>query len=104
MADPKIKPGDSTVLEPREKTKRPRLYRVLLHNDNYTTMEFVVEVLQDVFAKSLEDAVGIMLSVHQEGLGVAGTYPLAVAESKVSAVQSLAEANGYPLKSSMEPE
>ncbi len=104
MNDPKTKPGGSTVLEPREKTKRPRLYRVLLHNDDYTSMEFVVEVLQEVFAKSLEDAVAIMLNVHREGLGVAGTYPSAVAESKVSAVQSMAEANGFPLKSSMEPE
>jgi ATP-dependent Clp protease adaptor protein ClpS len=67
-------------------------------------MEFVVEVLQDIFRKSLDDAFTIMMNVHRSGVGVAGTYPSAVAESKVSAVQSLAKKNGYPLKSSMEPE
>ena len=104
MSDTIKKPGGSAVLEPREKTKRPRLYRVLLHNDHYTTMEFVIEVLREIFGKSLEDAEKITLNVHREGIGVAGTYPSAVAESKVFEVQSLAEANGFPLKSSMEPE
>src|SRR6185295_5975789 len=93
--------GTGTVTEtrtrPKEKLKRPPMYRVLLHNDNYTTRDFVVAVLKEVFHKSETDAVQIMLHVHYNGIGVAGVYPYEVAEK-------LARENEYPLRLSMEPE
>lgn len=101
-------PSTKDRTKPREQEKqevtRPRLFRVLLHNDDYTTMEFVVYVLQKVFHKSLEEAVLIMLNVHQQGLGVCGIYPSEIAETKVGAVHSYAREEGYPLRCSMEPE
>lgn len=99
--------GDvSTVVKPKEKTKlqKPQLYRVLLHNDNYTTRDFVVFLLQTVFNKSEVDAVAIMMHVHNNGVGVAGVYTREVAETKVETVIELARQNEYPLMASMEPE
>ena len=90
--------------EVERKVERPKLFKVLLHNDHYTTMEFVVEVLQYIFHKSASEAVTIMLAVHQQGVGVAGVYPAAIAETKINAVHALAEKEGFPLKCSMEPE
>ena len=83
---------------------RPTLYKVLLHNDNYTTREFVVAVLKEVFHKSESDAVRIMLHIHYNGLGVAGVYTHEVAETKVRIVEAAARENGFPLRLSMEPE
>lgn len=80
----------------------PRLFKVLLHNDNYTTMDFVVHVLELVFHKSPAEATQIMLNVHQKGVGVCGIYPFDVAETKVAQVHVLAKQNEFPLKSSME--
>jgi ATP-dependent Clp protease adaptor protein ClpS len=85
-----------------EDVKEPRQYRVLLHNDDYTTMEFVVLVLMDVFNKNEAEAVRIMLSVHKQGLGVCGVYPEEMAETKVAQVHAMARRAGYPLRSSME--
>jgi ATP-dependent Clp protease adaptor protein ClpS len=82
----------------------PRLYRVLLHNDHYTTMEFVVYILRNIFNKSHDEAVRIMLKVHREGIGVAGIYIRSVAEAKVEAVHQIARENGFPLKCSISPE
>jgi ATP-dependent Clp protease adaptor protein ClpS len=82
----------------------PPLYRVLLLNDDYTTMDFVVEVLRYVFHKSEEDANRIMLNVHQQGAGVCGLYPLEIAETKIDIVDSLARERGFPLKCTMERE
>jgi len=82
----------------------PPMYKVLLHNDNYTTMEFVVEVLLYVFHKRVEEATRIMLNVHQQGVGICGTYPFEVAETKVDTVHLLAREKGFPLKCSMEKE
>ena len=82
----------------------PPMYKVLLHNDNYTTMEFVVEVLIYVFHKRVEEATRIMLNVHQQDVGICGTYPFEVAETKVDAVHLLAREKGFPLKCSMEKE
>lgn len=104
MSDSQSTPGESTALDPRLHSKKPRLHKVLLHNDNYTTMEFVVEVLASIFNRSTEDAVRIMLQVHHEGIGVAGVYPRAVAETKVAQVERRAQAAGFPLKCSSEPE
>ncbi len=80
----------------------PKLYKVLLHNDNYTTMDFVVQVLETIFYKTPAEATQIMLSVHHNGVGVCGVYPYDIAESKVEQVHELARRHQFPLKSSME--
>lgn len=90
------------VTETEKKLKRPPLYKVLLHNDDYTTKEFVVQVLQYVFHKEHTEATQIMLHVHRKGIGVAGIYPYEVAETKVALVENLARQHEYPLKCSME--
>ncbi|HUY20332.1 MAG TPA: ATP-dependent Clp protease adapter ClpS [Candidatus Binataceae bacterium] len=84
------------------KTKRPPLYKVILLNDDYTPMEFVVDVLKVVFHKAHAEATRIMLYVHQNGMGVAGVYPFEVAETHVRTVEELARQNEYPLKCVME--
>lgn len=88
----------------RKKTQPPKMYRVLLHNDDYTTREFVVEVLKSVFHKSEVESVAIMLKVHHNGVGVAGVYTKEIAETKARTVEHLARNNGYPLRLSIEPE
>ncbi len=88
----------------RRKTKRPQRWRVLLHNDDYTTMDFVIHVLVTHFKKSHGEATHIMLQVHRKGIGVAGVYSRDVAETKVEAVMREARENGMPLKVSAEPE
>lgn len=82
--------------------KEPPHYRVILHNDDYTTMDFVVEVLCAVFHKSQEDAIRIMLAVHEKGRAECGVYPAEVAETKVSIVHGKARAAGFPLRCSLE--
>jgi ATP-dependent Clp protease adaptor protein ClpS len=82
--------------------RRPPLYQVLLHNDDYTSMEFVVFILQTVFARSEGDAIYIMLQVHNEGVGVAGIYTYEIAEMKVEKVTSTAQANEFPLLCTIE--
>jgi ATP-dependent Clp protease adaptor protein ClpS len=91
-----------TITRTKPKTKRPSLYRVLLLNDDYTPMEFVVLVLQDVFNKSREDAMRIMLHVHNHGVGECGIYPFEVAETKVTRVMDTARKNQHPLQCVME--
>ena len=86
----------------KQKVKEPPLYKVLLHNDDYTSMEFVVLLLEKVFSKSTPEATRIMLNVHQQGIGVAGVYPKEIAETKVAIVHDLAQKNEYPLRCSME--
>ena len=90
------------AIETEKQVERPRLYKVLLHNDDYTTMEFVVQVLQAVFHKPLAEATQIMLHVHRKGIGVCGIYPYEVAETKVAEVTALARAHEFPLQCSME--
>jgi len=80
----------------------PSMYQVLMHNDDYTTMDFVVEVLAKVFRKSVTEANQIMLNIHHKGHGVCGIYPFEVAETKISQVHSLARSTGFPLKCSLE--
>ncbi len=82
----------------------PSFYRVLLLNDDYTTMEFVVEILKTVFNKSIEEAIRIMLNVHQAGVGLCGIYAHEIAETKVDTVHALAREHGFPLKCTMEKE
>jgi ATP-dependent Clp protease adaptor protein ClpS len=88
----------------RLRVRPPSLYKVLLHNDDYTTMEFVVEVLRRVFKKSFEEATMIMLNVHRSGMGVCGVFTYEIAETKVDMVSALARERGFPLKSTMERE
>lgn len=97
--------GELAIAEKsKAKTKKPKRFRVLLHNDDYTTMEFVVEVLESVFRKSPSEATQIMLKVHNDGVGIAGIYSREVAETKVEQVHASAESSGYPLRASYEPE
>jgi ATP-dependent Clp protease adaptor protein ClpS len=97
---------ESLLAETRsdEKVQRPRMWRVLLHNDDYTTQEFVVWVLESVFRKPRGDAFSIMLSVHRSGLGVAGIFTHDVAQTKVKKTRQLAEEHEFPLLVTMEPE
>ncbi len=85
-----------------EDLQEPRRFKVLLHNDDYTTMDFVIRILRSVFKKSADEATRIMYKVHEEGVGVCGVYPAELAETKVSTVHSLARKEGFPLRSSME--
>ena len=94
--------GLATAKKP--KVQRPRRYKVLLHNDDYTTMEYVVEVLRRFFHKSETEALHIMLTVHKKGSAVAGVYPRDVAETKVAEVMRDARENGHPLLVTAEPE
>ena len=97
---------DGAVAEPesKEKLKKPSLFKVLIHNDDFTTMEFVVYVLQTVFQHKEADAFRIMLQVHTQGVGVAGVYTYEVAEMKAEKVAQLARANEYPLLCTLEEE
>jgi ATP-dependent Clp protease adaptor protein ClpS len=96
--------GVATQTKKKEVLQKPPRYRVLFHNDNYTTMEFVVLVLREVFHKSESDAMSIMYNVHRKGVGVAGVYTRDVAETKINKTHQLAKEHEYPLKLSMEPE
>ena len=86
----------------RSKVQQPALYKVPMHNDDYTTMEFVVEMLTRVFHKAPAEANRIMLNIHYKGLGICGVYPFEIAETKVARVHSLAKEAGHPLKCSLE--
>ncbi len=94
--------GTGTITRTRTKTKKPSMYKVLLLNDDYTPMEFVVYVLQRFFSKSTEDATKIMLHVHQNGVGICGVFTYEVAETKVSQVMDLARQHDHPLQCTME--
>lgn len=95
--------GDVST-ETRREVRRPPLYKVLLHNDDYTTQQFVVYVLEQFFHHPPETAFQIMMNVHQRGIGVAGLYPFETAEAKVTAVTDLARQNEFPLRCTIEPE
>lgn len=88
----------------RQDTRKPELYKVLLLNDDYTTMDFVIEVLETIFHKQPAEAHRIMMLVHTQGKGLCGVYPFEVAETKVAAVVDRARQQGFPLRATMEPE
>ena len=98
--------SEKTILKERTdiKIKKPKLYKVLMHNDDYTTMEFVVEVLVSYFHKNNNEAAKIMLDVHNSGVGVAGIYPYDIAATKVFEVMRRASQSGFPLKLSLREE
>lgn len=96
--------GVATDSRARDKLARPRLYKVLLHNDDYTTMEFVVALLEHVFHHTEAEASAIMLLIHRTGMGVAGVYPYEIAETKVAQVMELAQQAEFPLQCTLEPE
>jgi len=100
--NPEVEEGVSS--ETSVEVEEPPMYKVLLLNDDYTTMEFVVEILIIVFHKTVEEATQIMLNVHQKGAGVCGFYPLEIAETKVDTVDALAREKGFPLKCALERE
>lgn len=95
---------DEVAAESRERLKKPPLFRVLLHNDDFTTMEFVIEVLVQVFGKPEADAFRIMWAVHTQGVGVAGVYTFEIAEMKVERVTQMARAREFPLLCTAEEE
>ena len=98
----------NTIVKPRTKVKtkveRPRLYKVILLNDDYTTMEFVVLVLEQVFHKSPAEAFRVMMHVHTQGKGLCGLYPHDIAETKIETVHEMAKEHGFPLRADMEAE
>ena len=104
MADVERQTGGEVLERTRQETKKPELYKVLLLNDDYTTMDFVVEILETVFNKQPAEAYRIMMMVHTQGKGLCGVYPHEVAETKVTTVISLARNHGFPLLAAMEPE
>lgn len=104
MADVERRTGGEVLERTTEQTKNPELYKVLLLNDDYTTMDFVVEILEDVFNKQPAEAYRIMMAVHTQGRGLCGVYPHEVAETKVATVIERARENGFPLLAAMEPE
>jgi ATP-dependent Clp protease adaptor protein ClpS len=98
--DPEL--DDAVITESKPKVEKPPLYKVLLHNDNYTTMDFVVVILISVFHHSEGDAIRIMLQVHNKGIGVAGVFTREIAETKVAQVTELAQQHEFPLLCTME--
>lgn len=95
--------GDIAVQTAEPQLKRPPLYAVVLLNDDYTPMDFVIEILQQYFALNLDQATQVMLTVHYEGKGVAGVYPRDIAETKANQVNNYARSQGHPLLCQIEP-
>ena len=93
---------EKTKLSEQDSLQEPPLYKVLLHNDDYTTMDFVIMILQTVFLKSIDEATRIMLNVHHQGIGIAGVFTREIGETKVAIVHRLAKKNQFPLKCSLE--
>lgn len=104
MPDPSVREGTLIEAKPDLRLDQPRMWRVLLHNDDYTTQEFVVWVLETIFHRVAADAFSIMMHVHQAGIGVAGIYTHEVAETRMQATRRLAEQHEFPLVVTMEPE
>ena len=102
MPQPDSRFEESAVAESAEKVAQPPLFKVLLHNDDYTTMDFVVWILQSVFSMAEEQAVQVMLNVHMKGVGVAGIYTFEIAEMKVERTTAMAREHEFPLLCTME--
>jgi ATP-dependent Clp protease adaptor protein ClpS len=104
MPDYEHEHDEGILTESEQELKKPSLYKVLLHNDDYTTMDFVVFVLQSIFHHTDQDALRIMLLVHQQGVGIAGVFTYEIAETKVAKVAQLAREHEFPLLCTMEEE
>lgn len=102
MPEPRYDTDEAVATESKTRLKKPPLYKVLIHNDDFTTMDFVVYVLETVFQLEEAAAITVMLKVHTEGVGIAGVYPYEIAEMKVAEVTALAQANEYPLLCTIE--
>ena len=102
MARPGRESGGEVKEKPKTKTRKPQLFRVILYNDDYTTTEFVVQVLEAVFQKGPEEAFRIMMDVHRRGRGVCGAYTYEIAETKVATVHEMARGEGFPLRAGVE--
>jgi len=102
MAKDKTTSQEDILTREREKLQEPHLYKVLLHNDDYTSMDFVVMILETIFHKTTDEATRIMLNVHHQGQGIAGVYTREIGETKVASVHRMARKNQYPLKCSLE--
>lgn len=101
---PDIGDDGEVLTETKTKLEKPKLFKVVLHNDDFTTMDFVVFVLQYVFNRSDAEAFTIMLKVHQEGIGIAGIYPFEIANMKCQKATNLAKAREFPLLCTVEEE
>jgi ATP-dependent Clp protease adaptor protein ClpS len=95
-------PGTGVIVKPKAKTKKPSMYKVLMLNDDYTPMEFVVHILERFFAKNRQEATRIMLHVHRRGVGICGVYTYEVAETKVTQVMDFARQHQHPLQCTLE--
>ena len=104
MSDRLKNTSSQTLVEPKIKEKKPKLYKVILLNDDYTPMEYVVKLLKSIFRKSESEAINIMLMVHKKGSGVCGIFTKEIAETKVFMVMKMAKNDQHPLKCIMEPE
>ena len=104
MTKTRTEKDSGVLIKERSKLKRPDLYKVILLNDNHTTMEFVIIILQEVFKKEVSEAMRIMLQVHHQGSGICGVFTKEIAEAKCQIVRQRAAAEGFPLRCVMEPE
>jgi ATP-dependent Clp protease adaptor protein ClpS len=104
VVTPNISPGENLAEQVRPALERPPMFKVLLLNDDYTPMDFVVQVLEKFFQKDTDEAVRIMIAVHQNGVGLCGVYPFEVAETKALQVVEFARSNDHPLQTAIEKE
>ena len=104
MADTRPQHGEQVLDRTKDKVTEPPLFKVILLNDDYTTMDFVVDILETIFHKQPAEAHRIMMMVHTQGKGLCGVYPFEVAETKVATVVDRARDSGFPLRAAMEPE
>jgi len=102
MSNNSVQPGDTIVEKREHKIQTPKLYRVMLLNDDYTTMDFVVEVLEQVFQKGPAEAFRLMMQVHAQGSAICGVYTYEIAETKVDIIRDLAKTEGVPLQAKIE--
>ena len=104
LTQPDTQPDDVLLLEPKVKAKRPPMFKVIMHNDDFTPMDFVVEMLKTIFRLPHEDAVSVMLQIHHQGIGLCGIFTRDVAETKIDMVLSAARDEGHPLQCTLEQE